>query len=134
MRQKYLNILLILSPLIAYLEWGQNNSTFLYEAEYDILIKMWSSPGDLLHPFIIIPFAGQITLLITLFQKEPDKRLIYTGIACSSLLMVFLLFIGLMGMNYKTGFSVVPYFSVLVVTLRHLKIQQRNLPESAGNL
>jgi hypothetical protein len=123
LKLKVLNFLLILTPLIAYLEWGQNNSAFLIEAELEVFKKIWTNPVDVLHPFILIPLAGQIILLISLFQKTPNKRLSYIGVACSSLLMVFLFLIGILGLNFKIIMSTIPSLIIILLSIYYLKRQ-----------
>lgn len=108
--KKFLNILIVLSSLIGYLEWGTHNHSFLFQAEIEILSKIFSDPVSIIHPFTLLPLAGQIILLIPLFQKRETKFLSYAGIACLSLLFVFMLFIGLFSANAKILLSTLPFF------------------------
>lgn len=70
MKSKLLNFLLIVTSLLGYLEWGGDNHIFLFKAEAEILSKLFTDPLSVLHPFTLLPLAGQIILLITLFQKK----------------------------------------------------------------
>jgi hypothetical protein len=117
---KTLNFLLILTSLFGYLEWGQDNSAFLWQAELDVLSKLIAAPGDVVHPFTMLPLAGQLLLLITLFQRKPGKFLTYAGMAGIGVLLVFMFLIGLMSLNFKIALSVLPFLvvSVLVVYFR----------------
>lgn len=119
MRTKTINLLLILTSLIGYLEWGTNNSMFLFQGEWDILKKLVDEPLSVLHPFVLLPLAGQIVLLITLFQKEPSKVLTRIGIIGLGLLLVFIFVIGLIGLNFKTAFSVLPFIVTAIVAIRN---------------
>src|SRR5688572_23504700 len=97
--KKLLNAALILTSLIGYLEWGGGNHAFLAKVEYDLLFNN-KNPSDLVHPAVLIPLAGQLLLLITLFQNPPRKSLTIAGTICMGLIMLLLLFIGIMG-NWK---------------------------------
>ena len=42
MKAKLLNIGLILTSLIGYLEWGTDQSMFLFQGEWDVLTKLFT--------------------------------------------------------------------------------------------
>ena len=111
-KSKLINLLLVLTSTIGYLEWGKGNSSFLIEAELDILRKIFSSPSEYLHPFILIPFAGQFLLIFSLFQKQPGRLLTYLGIAFIGILLLFMLLIGIMGRNVWIILSTLPFLSL----------------------
>lgn len=115
--KKIINLGLLLSFLLGYLEWGNNYHIFIIQAEAELFSKLIGNPLSVLHPFTLIPFAGQIILVFTLFQKEPGKWLTFTGLACLSLLMVFLFFIGLLGMRLKIVASVIPFITLGIVAI-----------------
>lgn len=121
MNQKILNALLIVFSMIAYLEWGKNNSMFLIEGEVEVMQKLFSDPLSVLHPFTIIPLLGQVLLIITLFQKTPGKKITYTGLICISLLLVLVFTIGLITLNYKTILSTLPFLIFAILTIRALR-------------
>ena len=125
MKLKLLNTLLILTSLLGYLQWGQNKHLFLFQAEMDIFKKFLSDPLSVLHPFILLPFAGQIILFITLFLKKPNPILTYTGIASLSLLLGFMFVIGCMILNIKMIFFALPFLIMTVITFRELRKQHR---------
>ncbi len=119
MKEKLLNILLVVTSLIGYLEWGKDNKSFLFEAEFELLKKMLTDPKSAVHPFTLIPLLGQILLLITLFQKAPSGKLTYLGISCIVLLLVLMFFIGIIGLNLKILFSTLPFIVVGLITIKH---------------
>jgi hypothetical protein len=122
MQRKLLNICLLLSSLVGYLEWGKDNSAFLGEMEYHLLSEIDGLTDGLTHPFVIIPLLGQLLLIITLFQKTPSKAFTLTGLICLSLIMVFIFIIGLMSMNMKIALSAVPFIiSGIAVVYRRKK-------------
>lgn len=107
--QKLIHIGLILSSLMGYLKWGGNNTSFLYQAEWEVLKKLVTDPLSVLHPFTILPLVGQIILAYTLFQKTPNRTLSYIGIGCLSILFIFILFIGLWIKDFAIIFSALPF-------------------------
>ncbi len=121
MKQKIINLLLILSSLLGYLEWGGNNHLFLMQAEGELLRKMFSDPTSVIHPFTIMPLAGQIILAITLLQKAASKVLTFIGIGCIILLFLLMLFIGISTKNLKIFSSTIPFIFLSVLTILRYK-------------
>ncbi|MBL8123994.1 MAG: hypothetical protein KIT61_05705 [Pyrinomonadaceae bacterium] len=109
MKRKILNLLLIITSLFGYLEWGTENKMFLFQGEWEVLIKLFQDPVAAAHPFTLTPLFGQILLLITLFQKEPGKILTFVGLACLSLLLLFMFLIGILSLNFKILLSTIPF-------------------------
>ncbi|HRG00439.1 MAG: hypothetical protein U0W65_02325 [Bacteroidia bacterium] len=124
MKAKILNGLLIITSLLGYLEWGGNNHILLFQAEAEIFSKLLYDPQSVIHPLILMPLAGQVLLLITLFQKTPNKRLTYIAIGSLGLLLGFMLFIGLIDLNLKIIISTIPFLTVSVYTILQLKKKQ----------
>lgn len=125
MKSKILTLLLIITSLFGYLEWGGNNSSFLFQSECDVLTKIFTEPKTVVHPFTIIPLVGQILLLITLFQKKPSKMLTYIGIACLTLLLGFMFFIGITSLNFKILTSTLPFLATAIYTIFYLRKQRQ---------
>ncbi len=121
MKSKILNFLLIITSLVGYLEWSGNNHIFLFKAEAEIFLKLFTNPLSVLHPFTILPLVGQILLLITLFQKTPNKTLSFISIAGLGLLLGFMFIIGLLSLNLKVIISSIPFIIVSVLAIRHYK-------------
>ena len=102
------------SILICYLEWAGGNSAFIYEAEYQILFQNKSKVDSFTHPIVLIPFCGQLLLLFSLFQKTPDRRLVFTGLSLMGILMLLIMLVGLLSMNGKiVGFTLPFLFSAV---------------------
>jgi hypothetical protein len=118
MHAKILNTLLVLSSLIGYLEWSGNNHLFIFEAESEIILKLFTDTNSIIHPLIILPITGQILLLLTLFQKKPNKIMTYISIATLGCLLYFMLFIGLISFNYKIIISTLPFLFISIVIVR----------------
>jgi len=119
MQSKVLNALLIITSLFGYLEWGGNNRIFLFKAEAEIFSKFFTNPSSALHPLTILPILGQLLLLITIFQKVPNKTLIYIGIAGLGLLLSLMFIAGLVSMNLKIIISTIPFIVVSILAIRY---------------
>ena len=119
MKSKILNFLLIITSLFGYLEWSGNSHMFLFQAEGEILSKLFTHPTSVIHPFTVLPMIGQIILLITLFQKKPNKTLTYISIGSLGILLVFMFVIGLLSFNYKIIISTIPFIVISILTFRY---------------
>jgi hypothetical protein len=121
MKPKILNFLLIVTSLIGYLEWSGDSHSFLFQAEAEIIHKLFTNPAAVIHPFILLPIVGQILLLFTLFQKSPGKILTCISIGGLGLLLGFMFIIGLMSLNIKITISTIPFLIVAILTIRNQK-------------
>jgi len=121
LKLKLLTTLLLVASLFGYLEWGTNNHAFLFEAEYDVLSKLFTDVKSVAHPLTFIPLIGQMLLLVSILQKKPHKYLIYSGIICLCVLLIFMAFIGLLGLNFKIFISTIPFISLSYLTVKELK-------------
>lgn len=119
MKTKALTLLLILTSLLGYLQWGKNQELFLFEAEAILLTKLVHEPSSILHPFTILPLLGQLLLFITLFQQNPNKWLSYIGITCLGILLGFMLFIGIISLKYKICLSTLPFWVLAFLVVRN---------------
>lgn len=119
--KKLLNVCLLLSFLIGYLEWGKTSHLFIFQAEAELFSKALNNPQGVLHPFILIPFAGQLLLLYTLFQKEPGKVLTFVSLGCLGLLILFLFLIGLMSRNVKMIVCALPFIVTGILIMRYYR-------------
>ncbi len=117
MKKKLLNLALILSSLFGYLEWGTENHSFLFQAEAEILNKLFSDPNSVVHPFTLLPLFGQLVLAASLFQKQPGKILTYAGIGCIGILLAFMFVIGILSANWKILISTIPFLVLSAYTI-----------------
>ena len=119
MKSKILNIGLILTSFVGYLEWGGGNSMFLFQGEIEVVSKFLNDPASALHPFTLLPLVGQVLLLITLFQKSPSRLLTFLGLAGIGVLLVFMLIIGLLSLNFKVALSTLPFLVTSFMAVKH---------------
>jgi hypothetical protein len=125
MRAKLLNISLLLSSLLGYLEWGVDQHAFLWQIELDLMDSVLRNPIELLHPMTLIPFTGQLLLLGTLFQHRPGRYLTFIGMGAIGVLLWLIAGVGLMQLNFRMVLSTIPYIIVCMITLRFY----RHLPK-----
>lgn len=121
MKQKLLNLSVIVTSLLGYLEWGKDYKMFLFQMEAEIVDKLFSAPGAVLHPLILLPLFGQLLLVITLFQARPGKWLTYAGISCLGLLLGFMFIIGVVAFEYRILLSTLPFIIVAIFAVRNVK-------------
>ncbi len=118
-KAKLLNIGLIATSLIVYFEWGEDQSNFLFQIEWDLLTKLFKDPVSVLHPFTVLPLMGQIILAISIFQNPPNRRLSLIGMLLIGFLIFFVLFIGFLAWNIKIIGFALPYVIVSFLTIKH---------------
>lgn len=121
MKQKLLHLGLVLASLLGYLQWGRGNSMFLFQAEGEVLVKLFTKPAEVFHPLTVLPMLGQLMLLITVFQEKPSKILTWSGIVALSSLLALMLVIGFMDMNPSIIVSVLPFFVLVFFVVKGLR-------------
>lgn len=119
--KKPIILLLLLTSLLGYLEWGGDNHGFLFELETVVWKKLWSNPAATIHPFTILPMLGQGLLLVNLFQKKPNRTLSIVGLACLSTIMVLLFLTGAVTLSWKITLFSLPFLVTAVVALMQLR-------------
>jgi len=118
MKYKILNLSLILTSLIGYLEWGGGNNMFLIQGEIEVVSKLFSNPNSVIHPLTLLPLLGQVLLIFTLFQRNPSKILTFLGMGSIGVLLLLMFVIGLMNVNFKIIASVLPFLITGFFTIR----------------
>ena len=116
-RIRIYTVLLLLTSLAGFMEWGTGSSAFLFETEMFVLSKMFTDFFSVLHPLILLPLAGQLMLLAAVFQRRPSRFLLFGGIILLSLIMVVILIAGILGVNPRMVLSVAPFFTVGAFTV-----------------
>lgn len=102
-------LLIILSSLLGYLEWGGGNRAFLFEMEREVILKMIVSPKSVIHPLTILPILGQLLLIISLWGVSISKKFVYWGIGLIGILFLMILFIGIISFNWKIIVFTLPF-------------------------
>jgi hypothetical protein len=119
---------LLLSFLICYLEWG-HNSSFIAEEEYNFFVHHVTL-SSLVHPFILLPAIGQLLLLYSVFPKDPNPKLILTGMILLGLLAWFIFIISILSLNPKMLICSLPFTVISVLFIRRYKTLNRAYKET----
>lgn len=114
-----LNSLLLLASFVGYLEWPPDNHGFIFQLEAEVLRLAKTNATSVAHPFIMLPFIGQLLLLISLFQSPPKRWLTLTGLLCTGLLMLLLFVIGLLTANTGIVASTLPYLLIALFVVKY---------------
>jgi len=117
MKSKLLNLGLIVTSLLGYLEWGKDMTMFLFQGEAEIVVKLFKDPISVIHPFTVLPMTGQIILLITLFQKQPGRKLSLVGMGCIAILFLLIFVIGIMTLKLRIFLSTIPFLTLGVLRI-----------------
>ena len=128
MKARVLNFLLLATSLCAYLEWGGKQHLFLFQAELMLFSKLMHDPLDVLHPMIVLPFIGQVLLLITLFQKKPIKLYTILSLIFLGMLIVFIFVVGLLSLNMKITIASFPFIVISILILKQIRTRRKAKP------
>lgn len=126
--KRALNLLLLLSSFIGYLEWGTNKHMFIFQMEYEILFKIKKSVENFTHPMIILPLLGQLLLLFTLFQKKPGKKITYVAMAGLGILYLLILLTGLLTSKISIIGSALPFLIICLLIIIYDRHQNKIKP------
>lgn len=116
--KKNLNGLLLLASFFGYLEWPPDNHGFIFQLEGELIRKASTDISSVIHPFILLPFAGQLLLLITLFQSPPRRLLTLTAVIGIGILFLLFLLIGLLESNVRIAASTLPFLLISLVAIK----------------
>lgn len=98
-----------LSFFFGYLEWGGDQSAFIFETAYEVLFREGDKAATFSHPFVLAPFAGQLLVLVAVFQKQPKRLLVWAGIGLMGVLMLMLIVAGALSLNVRILLSTLPF-------------------------
>ena len=115
-KQKLINLLLIISSLFCYLEWA-DKSAFLFEVEYALFFKSAENLQSLVHPLIILPFIGQVLLLLAIFIKQNRTTFTYIGIAMLAVLVCMIFIVGIFSLRINIIISTVPFILLSFIAI-----------------
>jgi uncharacterized membrane protein len=111
----------LFTSLLGHMEWGGGNAAFVYESEYLVFFQKNSDVNTFTHPIVLLPLIGQITLLVSLLRRQPNRRVVLAGLAGIGLLFLLIALAGLLSLNGKMLLSTVPYFLSVVWCWRSFK-------------
>jgi hypothetical protein len=108
--QKLAIFCLFAAFMFCYLEWA-DQSAFIYEIAYLVLFEQSDKASAFAHPLVLLPFLGQLLVLIALFLPQPKKWMVFTGMAMMGLLVLVLVLVGVFGKNWRIVLATVPFWA-----------------------
>ncbi|HAD11734.1 MAG TPA: hypothetical protein DCF33_04765 [Saprospirales bacterium] len=111
-------LLTVATFFLCYLEWGTNQSSFLYEVALQVFSQRESAGDNFSHPLILLPFVGLLILLYQAFQPVPNRRWVYIGLVLPAILVLFILLVGILSANIKVIASTIPFLAAVVWVVR----------------
>lgn len=123
---KYYHIALVIASLFVYLEWGVGNHSFLFEAEKEVLSKLFVDPISVLHPFTVFPLIGQLMLFSSLLMNRPNRWLTRTAILFLACLVGFIFVVGVLSMNWKIMVSTMPFLILAILAWKKHSIVEKS--------
>lgn len=120
-----IKILILISFLFCFLEWGNNKDAFIFEIIYTIFIEKLSV-GNFFDPIIFLSFISILIILISLFANINIKLQKITVIFLT-LLVLFFLLIGLLSIRYKIIISTLPFLYFSNLYFKQLRNQKKML-------
>jgi hypothetical protein len=118
MKYRLLSAGLLFTSLFGYLEWGNDQHSFLFQVEYDLFFGSSQGADSFQHPFVFLPLLGQLLLLIAIFQNTPARLLVLSGMACISVLMLMIFIVGILSFNVAIAGSSLPFLFLAVFVMR----------------
>jgi hypothetical protein len=109
-----INAALLISFLLCYLEWGTDQSGFIFQLEYSFFTEKNNWLDSFSHPLIIAPFAGQLLLIYNIIRKQPGRRITLAGIFLLGLLVLAILLAGIFSLNPRMILSTLPFIGSVI--------------------
>ena len=108
--QRLINLALLLAFSIAYMEWGQGRSAFVFQAEYEIFANRDTLVETLSHPLVLSGLIGQLILVYCAVSRRPNRKVNWLGVAILSPVVLLIFLGGLLRLNPRLLASVAPFF------------------------
>jgi hypothetical protein len=110
---------LLLAFSICYMEWGGDQSAFVFEAQYQIVTGPTGGIDTFTHPIVIGALTGQLLLLVYAFRSTPRPLVAWVGVAILSPVVLLILIGNVLSNNLKPVASVLPFVALTIVLWRH---------------
>lgn len=105
-------LVLLLSSLMAYLEWGGGQSAFLFEMEGQLFSDLFHQPEHFVHPLILLPLFGQLVLLYLISRPQAKRIWPLVAIISIGILLIFVLLGALLSWNPMMLISILPFLLI----------------------
>lgn len=121
--RKMIIVLLILSFLCLYMEWGNNQHAYVFQAIQQLFSKQSRTTNTFTHPLIALPCVGILLLLFCLFAKNYPKWVFALSIGLLGVLVLIILLVGILSAN---GFMLISPISFIILVVMYYWLQKRN--------
>ncbi len=112
--KQLINLGLLLTFQFCYLEWP-NNTSFVFQAQYEIFSKTHQFARNFLHPIILIGFFSQILILLSVIFKNFNSKWNLIGVIALTPIVLLFLLVGIVSFNIKIIISTIPYLIFLIL-------------------
>lgn len=113
----FISIGIIIAFSICYMQWGNNQSSFIFQTEYELLFKEHSLLKNLMHPIILSGVLGQCVMLYATFAKRINPKIYFLGIILLSVVVFMILLAGLLSKNIFQIASTLPFVFLLILSI-----------------
>lgn len=119
--KRFINIGILVSSLLGYMEWGTNQNSFLFEIEYELLFNQKNFIDNITHPLILGSLTGQLLILICIVKNNCSKTMNFIGMALLSCIILLILTAGILSSQIKMIGSTLPFLFFAGMLIYHHK-------------
>lgn len=122
--KRFINLGLLIAFLFCYLEWPPNNSTFIFQGEYEIFTNTKNWISNFTHPLILLGLIAQLILIYAFINPKVSTKLNHLGVIILTPIVLLFFVVGLLSFNFKIMGSTLPFIALVVyyVVLTRRKI------------
>lgn len=117
---KGINYLLVISFLLCYMEWGVDQSAFVFQIHYEVFASGRNFADSILHPVILFGLSGEVCVLYAALAKRSFGRWNSLGVVLMGLVVMVLLTAGIASQNFRMIGSNVPFLVFAVMYYLHV--------------
>jgi len=112
--KRFINLGLLIAFLFCYLEWPPNNSTFIFQGEYEIFTNTKNWVSNFTHPLILLGLIAQLILIYAFISPKVNTKLNHLGVIILTPIVLLFFVVGLLSFNFKIMGSTLPFLALVV--------------------
>lgn len=112
--KRFINLSLLITFLFCYLEWPPNNSTFIFQGEYEIFTNTKNWVSNFTHPLILLGLIAQLILIYAVINPKINAKLNHLGVLVLTPIVLLFFVVGLLSSNLKIMGSTLPFLALVV--------------------
>ncbi|MBN8642712.1 MAG: hypothetical protein J0L86_12940 [Flavobacteriales bacterium] len=112
--KRFINLGLLITFLFCYLEWPPNNSTFIFQGEYEIFTNTKNWVSNFTHPLILLGLIAQLILIYGVINRRINIKLNHLGVIILTPIVLLFFVVGLLSFNFKIMGSTLPFLALVV--------------------